>query len=64
MIQEDEFLQDWSSGDRVGSEGAAYGGSGSSGSNVMRQRHYRDCRIHSTVYAAVMDARWASVVGS
>lgn len=29
----------------------------------MRQRHYRDSVVHFTGYAAMMDARWASVVG-
>ena len=35
----------------------------SSNSNEMRQRHYRDSVVHSTEHVAVIDARWASVVG-
>ena len=27
----------------------------------MRHRHYQNCRVHSTRYVVVMDAKWASV---
>lgn len=32
-----------------------------SGSYEMRQSNFRYCRVHSTKYATVMDAKWVSV---